>query len=152
MVERDRLPDLLTLGLPEEGGEAGLLEVPIVGERNADVSLLHDEEARAVRQAPPLVGPGGVALDGSTEPGLCLRDDLDTWVVLEALDHLGRKSPTELSHARHGVERLDEDEPRCYERSGSQRVRCSECAFMQPIPGVPERDPVARVGEDQPLA
>ena len=65
----------LTPGLSEQGGEARLPEVPVAGERLGDVPLPHDKEACAVREAPCLAGPGGVALDGGPEPGVRLRDD-----------------------------------------------------------------------------
>ena len=70
----------LTPGLSEQGSEARLLAVPVVGERLGDVPLLRDEEACAVREDPCLVGPGGVARDGGPELGVRLRSS--SWLIL----------------------------------------------------------------------
>lgn len=42
----------ILVGFSEQGGEAGLFEVSVVGEGLGDAAFLHDEEAGAVGEAP----------------------------------------------------------------------------------------------------
>ena len=51
----------------KQGSEAGLLEVPVVGQRVGYVPLLHDKKARAVREAPTLVTARRVPFHGGPE-------------------------------------------------------------------------------------
>ena len=69
----------------QQGREPGLLEVAVVGERLSDGALFHDEEARAVRQSPCLVGLRRISLQCGSELGVSLGDDYDICVAFQPL-------------------------------------------------------------------
>ena len=55
------------LGFAQEGAEAGLLEVVVVGEGVGEAEMFHDDEGGAVDEAPLFVAEALVADEGVVE-------------------------------------------------------------------------------------
>ena len=80
----------------KQGSEAGLLEIPVVGQRVGYVPLLHDKKARAVREAPTLVAARRVPFHGGPELRVRLRDDLNAGIGLKLVNHPGLRMFAEI--------------------------------------------------------
>lgn len=136
---------------PEQGCESGLLEIAVICERLGYAALFHHQEAGAVREAPWLVGPCGVALDGGMEPGVSQRNNLDARGIFKSLHHLGCESTAKLAHTGHEVECLDQDQLGRQDGNRRQRRADRQYLVMKAIGGVPQCYPVTGIREEDPL-
>ena len=67
--------------LPQEGAEAGLNKVLVVGEGLGDAAFFHHDKRDAVRQPPLLVLTAGKKVLGALDQRMRQRDDGDALVV-----------------------------------------------------------------------
>ena len=95
--------------LLQERDEPGLLEVSVVGQRLADVQILHQQKAPAIGQAPSLVRPRRVPAQRSLELGARLRYDRYVGIRYQATHYPSGALPEVGSPATHGSQELDED-------------------------------------------
>ena len=144
----DRCLVTLLLALPEEGHEPGLHKISVVGQRRGDVALLHDEKARAVRQAPTLVTSSSVPLHRSPELRVRLRNDSTSGLASSSWTSCTARLRRYSRPTRHVVEHFGYDHLGCHDpkqsQLGSRRLR----PFVQRVSVVQVRYEITRVSEN----
>ena len=100
------------LAVSQQGYETRLFEVPVKGQGFLDLACFHDDEACAVGDAPALVQPRQVTLQGGLELGAGLGHDLyvGSAIYCSTFSPARRRSwwPPRLAWLRNSVSTISE--------------------------------------------